>query len=73
MMWGAGRKLAWRTWRGWPLLAVVCVLGAAAGAHKAGTTGYATITVAGQTVTILVEGFHPHSVSPFTLTAELVP
>lgn len=28
---------------------------------------------AGQTLTILVEGFHRESVSPFTLTAELVP
>jgi hypothetical protein len=50
MMWGAGRKLAWRTWQSWPVLVALCLLGAAAGAHKAGTTGYATITVAGQTV-----------------------
>jgi hypothetical protein len=28
---------------------------------------------AGQTLTILVEGFHPYSMSPFTLTAEMVP
>jgi cysteine-rich repeat protein len=28
---------------------------------------------AGQTLTILVAGFHPHSVSPFKLTAEMLP
>src|SRR5262245_26951123 len=50
MMWAAGRQLAWRAQRGWPLLVALCLLGAAAGAHKAGTTGYASITVAGQTV-----------------------
>jgi len=46
----AGQGLLWRALRGWALLAALCLLGAAAVAHKAGTTGYATITVAGQTV-----------------------
>jgi HupE / UreJ protein len=50
MMCGAGRTLAWCTRRGWPFLVALCLLGTAAGAHKAGTTGYASIAVAGQTV-----------------------
>jgi len=49
-MWGAGANPRWRGVCGWPLLVAVCLLAGAAVAHKGGTTGYATITVAGQTV-----------------------
>jgi HupE/UreJ protein len=47
---GAGQRLAWRASRGCPLLVALCLFGAAAAAHKAGTTGYASIAVAGQGV-----------------------
>ena len=65
----AANSVRWRRWSGWLLgaLAVLCLTFGFALAHKGGTTGYATVSIAGQTVryaiTLPAEGVLPNDVT----------
>jgi HupE/UreJ protein len=67
-MWAGAKGMLWPSRGGWRLaLAVLCLAIAPAMAHKGTTTGYATVSVAGQTVrfalTLPADGVLPNDVT----------